>query len=209
MTGRGTSSPTGSRCRAGAPTVGGPTVEPQHLTVIAAACRDTECLRFTYRSRDGTESHRDVEPRSLVNLGRRWYLVAWDRRREDWRSFRVDRLSRLASIGVRFSPRRLPAPDAAAYVEQSIAGAPNRYEATITLHAAAREIAGRVPPYWGRIEEIDGRSCEYRTGDDDLGWLALRIAMLGVAFQVHEPPELAEHLRALAGRLRRGAAGSR
>ena len=62
------------------PPVGGPTVDPQHLTVIAAACRDSECLRFAYRSRDGTDTRREVEPHSLVNLGRRWYLVAWDRR---------------------------------------------------------------------------------------------------------------------------------
>jgi predicted DNA-binding transcriptional regulator YafY len=189
-----------------APPVGGPTVDPQHLTVIAAACRDTQCLRFAYRSRDGTDSRREVEPHSLVNLGRRWYLVAWDRRREDWRSFRVDRLARPASSGVRFEPRKLPARDAATYVEQSITGAPNRYEARVTLHAAADEIASRIPSYWGTIEEIDARSCEYRTGDDDLGWLALRIAMLGVDFEVHEPPELAEHLRALAGRLRRATA---
>src|SRR3954469_3962281 len=80
-----------------APPVTGPTVDPQHLTVIAAACRDSECLRFAYRSRDGTESRREVEPLSLVNLGRRWYLVAWDRRREDWRTFRIDRLTGPAS----------------------------------------------------------------------------------------------------------------
>ena len=94
-------------------------------------------------------------------------------------------------------------------MEQSITGAPNRYEARVTLHVAAEEIAGRVPTYSGTIEEIDGSTCEYRTGDDDLGWLALRIAMLGVEFEVHEPPELAEHLRALAVRLRRGAGRSR
>ena len=76
------------------------------------------------------------------------------------------------------------------------------------LHAAAEEIASRVPSYWGTVEPIDEHSCEYRTGDDDLGWLALRIAMLGVDFDVHEPPELAEHLRALAGRLRRAAGRS-
>jgi predicted DNA-binding transcriptional regulator YafY len=191
-----------------APAVGGPTVDPQNLTVIAAACRDSQCLRFAYRSRDGTDSRREVEPHSLVNLGRRWYLVAWDRRREDWRTFRIDRLARPASSGVGFAPRRLPARDAAAYVKQSITGAPNRYEARVTLHAAADQIAGRVPAYWGTIEEIDARSCEYRTGGDDLGWLALRIAMLGVDFEVHELPELAEHLRALAGRLRRAAGRS-
>src|SRR2546423_2541883 len=93
--------------------VAGPTVDPQHLTVIAAVCRDSECLRFGYRSRDGTESRREVEPHSLVNHGLRWYLVAWDRHREDWRTFRVDRLRRPAATGVRFDPRRLPMNDAA------------------------------------------------------------------------------------------------
>src|SRR5882724_4212458 len=79
----------------------GPTVDPQHLTVIATACRDSECLRFAYRRRDQTESRREVEPHSVVNVGRRWYLVAWDRGREDWRTFRIDRLARPASTGVR------------------------------------------------------------------------------------------------------------
>ena len=186
------------------PPAAGPTVDPQHLTVIAAACRDSECLRFAYRSRDGTESRREVEPHALVNLGRRWYLIAWDQRRDDWRTFRVDRLERPASSGIGFNPRELPAKDAAAYVEQKITAA-NRYEARVTLHAAADEIAGRVPAYWGTIEPIDEHTCDYRAGDDDLGWLAVRIARLGVDFEVHEPPELVEHLRALAERLERGA----
>ena len=188
-----------------APPVGGPTVDPQDLTTIAAACRDRERLRFAYRSRDGTESRREVEPHTLVNLGRRWYLVAWDRNREGWRSFRVDRLQRPASSGVAFEPRRLPAKDAAAYVAQSITAAPNRFDARVTLQAPAAEIAARVPAYWGTIEPLDASRCEYRTGDDDLGWLAVRIAMLGVDFEVHEPPELLEHLRGLAGRLERAA----
>jgi predicted DNA-binding transcriptional regulator YafY len=142
-----------------------------------------------------------------VNLGYRWYLVAWDRRREDWRSFRVDRLARPASTGVRFTARGLPAKDAAAFVKESIIGAPHRFEARVTLHAAADEIAIRVPAYWGTIRPIDAQTCEYRTGDDDLGWLALRVAMLGVEFEVHEPAELVEHLRALAARFERAAVG--
>src|SRR5512133_979968 len=185
--------------------VAGPTVDPQHLTVIAAACRDSECIRFGYRRRDGTGSRREVEPHALVNHGRRWYLVAWDRRRHDWRTFRLDRLDSPASTGVRFTPRRLPAKDAAAYVEQSITAAPNRFEARVTLHAAADEIASRVPAYWGAIEPIDEHTCAYRTGDENLRWLALRIAMLGVDFEVHEPPELVEHVQALGLRLTRAA----
>jgi predicted DNA-binding transcriptional regulator YafY len=181
----------------------GPTVDPQHLTVIAAACRDRERLRFGYRRRDGTQSRREVEPHSLLNQGRRWYLVAFDRGREDWRTFRVDRMSKAAATGVRFAPRKLPAKDAAAYVEQSITAAPNRFEAVVTLHAAAHEVESRVPSYWGSIKPLDTHTCEYRTGDDDLRWLALRIATLGVDFEVHAPPELLEHLRALGARIAR------
>jgi predicted DNA-binding transcriptional regulator YafY len=183
----------------------GPTVDPQHLTVIAAACRDRERLRFGYERRDGTASRREVEPHSLVHQGRRWYLVAWDRGREDWRSFRVDRLTRPAASGVRFDARELPAKDAADYVRRSITAMPNRYEAVVTLRASADEVADRVPSYWGDVTPIDARSCEFRTGDDDLGWLAVRIAMLGIDFEVREPPELIEHLRALASRLERAS----
>ena len=92
------------------------------------------------------------------------------------------------------------------YVKQSITGAPNRFEALVTLHAPADEITSRVPGHWGAIEPIDADTCEYRTGDDNLRWLAWRIAMLGVDFEVHEPPELIEHLRALASRLTRAVA---
>ncbi len=188
-----------------APPPGGPTVDPQDLTVVAAACRDSECLRFAYRSRDATDSRREVEPHALVNRGSRWYLVAWDRRREDWRTFRVDRLERPAATGARFAPRKLPARDAAAYVRQSITTAPNRFEARVTLHASADELTASIPAHWGTIEPIDAHCCEYRTGDDDLRWLAVRMTMLGVDFEVHEPPELVEHLRALAERLDRAA----
>ncbi len=187
-----------------APPTGGPTVDPQHLTVIAAACRDSERIRFVYRRRDSTESRREAEPYSLVNLGRRWYLAAWDLRREDWRTFRVDRISRPASTGVRFPQRKLPARDAATYVKQSIASTPTRYEACVTFQLSAEEMAGRFPPWWGaELEAVDDRCCRYRTGDDDLGWLATRIAMLGVDFVVDEPPELIEHVRLLAARLAR------
>lgn len=181
----------------------GPMVDPQHLTAIAAACRDRDCLRFAYTRRDGTESRREVEPHSLVNRGRRWYLVAWDRGREDWRTFRVDRLERPAGMGVRFEPRKLPAKDASAYVERSITDRPSRYEARVTVHASAEQMTRGFPSYWGRFEPIDADRCEYRTGDDDLAWLMTRIAMLGVDFEIHEPPELLDHLRVIAQRLQR------
>ena len=180
----------------------GPTVDPQALTVLAAACRDREGVRFGYRDREGVRGRREAEPHALVNRGRRWYLVAWDRGRQDWRTFRVDRIERPAATGVRFAARELPVKDPGAYVEQRLLAAPMRYEARVTLHAPA----AAVPvPWWGTVVPIDDRTCEYRTGDDDLGWLAMRVAMLGVDFEVREPPELVEHLRVLAGRLERAA----
>jgi predicted DNA-binding transcriptional regulator YafY len=191
------------------PPAPGPTVDPQHLTVIAAACRDRERLRFGYQRRDGATSRRDVEPHSLLNRGQRWYLVAWDRQREDWRTFRLDRLTRPSPAGVRFAPRPLPAKDAATYVQQSISAAPNRYEAVITLHVPAREVADRIPGRWGAVQPLDERTCRFAAGDDDLRWLALRVAMLDVDFEVHAPAELVEHVRLLASRLARAAGRSR
>jgi predicted DNA-binding transcriptional regulator YafY len=184
------------------PSFSGPLVDPQCLTVLAAACRDRERVRFGYEARDGTESRRVVEPEALVHYGRRWYLVAWDTGREGWRTFRVDRVSNPAPAGGRCRDRELPAPDAAAYVKQSLVSAPSRYEARVTLHAPADAFAGRTH-LWGTITPIDESTCEYRTSDDHLDWLAMRIGMLGVDFEVHEPPELAEALGALAARLGR------
>lgn len=179
----------------------GPRVDAEALAVIAGACRDAEGLRFGYRSRGGAESQRRVEPHSLVNLGRRWYLVAWDCERQDWRSFRVDRLSGAAPTGKRFTPRMLPADSAADFVSEGLASMPNRYEARVTLHAPAETIRERFASRWGTIESIDAETCEYRTGDDDTRWLALRLLMLDVDFEVHEPPELIERIGALERRL--------
>ena len=185
--------------------VGGRAADPQVLTAIAAACRDNERLRFGYQAREGERTRREVEPHSLVNVGRRWYLVAWDCGREDWRTFRVDRIAR-PQPGRRFQPRELPAKDGAAYVSQSLSARPNRYEVRLVLHASAEEMAKRLPRYWGPFEPLDEQRCEYRTGDDNLDWLVARISMLGVDFEVHDSPEVAEHLQALAGRLTRATA---
>ena len=125
---------------------GGPTADPQVLTLIAAACRDHERVRFGYQAREGERTRREVEPHSLVNVGRRWYLVAWDCGRDDWRTFRVDRIARPAP-GARFRPRELPAKDGAAYVAQSLSARPNRYEARLTLHASAEAMRKRMPRY--------------------------------------------------------------
>ncbi|HZV72359.1 MAG TPA: YafY family protein [Conexibacter sp.] len=187
---------------------GGPTVDPDALTVLASACRDREVVRFAYRRRDGTESRRRVEPCSLVSHGHRWYLVAWDAERADWRTFRLDRLERPAAMGTRFAAREAPGGDPAAFVARSLRGAQYRHAARVTLHAPAEQIRARFPMLWGTLEPLDATSCEYRGSDDSLDWLALRIAGLGVDFDVHEPAELAERCRELGARLVRAADAS-
>lgn len=86
--------------------------------------------------------------------------------------------------------------------------APHRSEARVTLHVAADEITSRVPGHWGAVEPIGSHTCEHRRGDDDLRWLALRITMLDVDFEIHEPRQLDEHLRSVAFRLRRAIPGT-
>jgi predicted DNA-binding transcriptional regulator YafY len=181
----------------------GEAVAPDVLALIAAACRDHERLRFRYRSHHGVESRRTVEPHRLVHLGRRWYLVAWDVDRRAWRTLRVDRMA--AGIGTdrRFTPRNPPARDIGGYVAEAVSVARDRYQARIVLHAPLETLRSRVPPTYGTLEAIDERTCLLRTGADWLGGLAVYVAVIGVDFEVLEPPELVEEVRVLADRFAR------
>jgi predicted DNA-binding transcriptional regulator YafY len=180
-----------------------PVVNANVLATIAAACRDRERLRFPYRDHEGAKSARTVEPYRLVLLGRRWYLVAWDAGREDWRTFRVDRIGPRVSTDRRFTPRKLPARDIGAYVSAAVSAARDRYQARVLLRAPLAEVAKRVPPSYGALEAIDDHSCLLRTGSEWLGGLAVYVAMIGVDFEVLEPPELVDEVRALAERFTR------
>ena len=184
---------------------GGPVVDPQCLAILAAACRDHERVRFSYTARDDSASRREVEPHHLVNAGRRWYLVAWDCGREAWRTFRLDRIDRPRPGGRRFTPRQVPGRDPAAFVAQSLRNAPSRYEARVTVRAPAAELRAR-PWLGGTVTEAADGTCEYRTSDDNLDWLAMRIAMLGAEYVVHEPPELIARLREMSQRIERAIA---
>ena len=181
----------------------GPTVAADTLAVIAAACRDHEGLRFTYRSYDGTSRTRVVQPHRLGHTGRRWYLVAWDREREDWRSFRVDRVGPPLVPDRRFEPRELPEGDAARYVAHAISSRRNRFQAKVILHAPLGVVERRVPYDVGTLEAVDDHSCLLRTGSDWLGGLAVYIADIGVEFTVLEPHEFVDVVKDLAGRFAR------
>ncbi|MER5640361.1 YafY family protein [Kitasatospora sp. NPDC002227] len=186
----------------------GPRVDPEVLTVLAGATAGHERLRFAYRAADGSETRRLVEPHRLVATGRRWYLLGYDNDREDWRIFRVDRLSEPFATGSRAAPRELPAEDAAAYVAARFAHRQRGYEAVVTLHAPYAELAPRFERAPGELTEAGPDRCTYRLSTDSLDWLALRLALLGCDFEVRHPPELAATVAAMAARLTRAASRS-
>jgi predicted DNA-binding transcriptional regulator YafY len=143
-----------------------------------------------------------------VHTGRRWYLIAYDVERRDWRTFRVDRLRPRIPTGPRFVPRGPPG-DVVAYVSRSVAAAPYRYRARILMHAPVDVRAGRSSPTAGRLEAVDTHTCPPHTGSNSLDELALYVALKGVDFEVLEPPELVAHVAALGARLTRAAAPPR
>jgi predicted DNA-binding transcriptional regulator YafY len=179
----------------------GPTVDAGMLSIIASACRDHERLKFQYRAQDGAATQRSVEPCGLVHTGRRWYLVAWDASREDWRTFRVDRIEPKITTGMRFAARDPPDRDLAAYVARSVSMVQYPYRARVRLHAPVAVLAERVSPAWGSLEAVDERTCELRTGAHSLDSLAAWISLLAVDFEVLDPPELLTRLRHLSERL--------
>jgi predicted DNA-binding transcriptional regulator YafY len=178
-------------------------VETETLAVFAQACRDSEQARFDYSDREGNETRRLVEPHKLVSVRHRWYLVAWDVRRDDWRTFRVDRTSRPRLAGVRFKPRQLPAADAATYVSQSLSAAEARVATSVVLHLPIAEARKLVPPNVGTFEPVDETSCRLGIAADSLDWLAVRYALLDVDFTVEYPNELREIVRRFGRRMSR------
>ncbi|GAA4706641.1 helix-turn-helix transcriptional regulator [Phytohabitans rumicis] len=183
----------------------GPTVDPGVLTTLAAACRDAERLRFDYRGHDGSASVRAVEPHRLVSWGRRWYLVAWDVDRQDWRTFRVDRIDPRTPTGPRFAPREGPEGGAAAHVARGVSAAAWRWRARVLVHAPAEVVTERINPAVGVVEAVDIGSCILDTGADSLNTLAVYLGMLDLDFEVTDPPELVAYLRTLGSRYGRAA----
>ncbi|MYV61335.1 WYL domain-containing protein, partial [Streptomyces sp. SID4931] len=182
-------------------------VDPGLLTELAAACRDAERLRFAYRTHGGESSRRTVEPHRLVCTERRWYLVAWDLEREDWRTFRADRITPTPPHGPRFVPRPPPAEDLAAYVSQGVAVSAYAARAVILLRAPMAEAAQRISPSAGVLEAVDADTCRLTTGAPDLTVLVIHVLMMGIDFEVIEPPELTDLMRDARERLTRALDG--
>ena len=180
----------------------GPTVAADVLTTLAAVCRDHERLRFDY---EGSEFPRYVEPHRLAHARGRWYLVAYDLDRADWRTFRVDRLTPKIPTGPRFTPREPPTGDLASYVAAKLGTAMWRYRAEVRVHASAAVLAARLPP-GVEILEPGEESCLVAVGSDNPEMLATYIGLMGADFDTSGPPELLAHFDVLA---RRYAAAAR
>ncbi|MEU7897004.1 YafY family protein [Nonomuraea sp. NPDC049152] len=173
----------------------GPTVDAETLTLIAAAIRDHEQLRFDYQGHDGTTGSRTAEPHRLVYTGRRWYLLAWDTARADWRTFRADRIRPRTPNGPRFTPRTPPS-DAATHVMRGVGSTAWKHPARVRLHAPLARLTDLLPPTVGVLHD-DG---VLETGGESLHNLAAFLGTLDVPFTVLDPPELRDLLHSLATR---------
>jgi predicted DNA-binding transcriptional regulator YafY len=177
-------------------------VPPEVLVTITRACRDAERLRVRYRDRAGQESERTLDPYRVVTTARRWYLVARDRDRAAWRTWRIDRMTDVVATGHRVDI--VDPPDPVAFVQAAITTAPYRHRARIELAAPVAEVAARVPPTVGILEPVDERTTILTTGSDDVGALAFHVLSLGFPFRVLEGDALRERLREIADLIIRG-----
>src|SRR5689334_8517554 len=183
------------------------TVDPEVLTTLALACRDTERVRFSYTAAGGEQADREVEPHRLVLLGRRWYLVGYDLDRQDWRSYRVDRLAVPNGTGVRFRARELPGGDAAAFVRAGIQSTRTGYDIEVIVEAPAAVVRERIGR-WASVSQAGGTRCRVRMTADALEWPILGLGMVGAEFQVISPPELIDWVRDWGARFTRAAQSS-
>ena len=171
------------------PWAGGPSVDAQVLTTLAQACRDSEPIRFGYTARGAEATDRHVEPHRLVTLGRRWYLVAFDRDRADWRSFRLDRVADPRTTGHHFRPRKIPGGDALGFVQSGIRRMPQRYAVRVRIEAPAERVR-RAVWHYGEVEETGPESCVLVMNVDSLEWPVMVLAQVEAPFEVESPEEL-------------------
>ncbi len=178
----------------------GQTVDPAVLTEFARLAREHFTARFDYTDRRLEGSRRQVEPYRIVNAGARWYLVAWDLDRTDWRTFRVDRIQPGVSSGVRFAPRDLSDAEVEALIARGVPPEARRHQARVIVKLPADQLADRFGAWIGRIDPLDEESCVLTTGAERVEDLAPWLGFLGADFEVTEPPELVAQLRTLATR---------
>jgi predicted DNA-binding transcriptional regulator YafY len=185
---------------------GGPAVDAAVLTAIALACRDAERIRFLYTSAGAVRTERYVEPHRMVSLGVRWYLVAYDLTRQNWRTFRLDRMAGPPrGTGERFRPRELPTADAAEFVRSRISGVFSGYDVEVLVSAPAAEVRARIGR-WCCVESAGPARCRVLMTTDSLDWPVFALGVIGADFSVVSPPELVELIRDWGARFGRATA---
>ncbi len=177
---------------------------------LSAAVHAREVLRFDYPGPDDGEPRppRRVEPHHVVTWGGRWYLVAWDLERDDWRTFRADRVAPRVPTGPRFTPRELPGGDVATFVAARFRGSdssadwPCRGEVILDLPAAAVSDHTRD----GVVEALGPDRCRLAVGSWSWPALAASLGRFDADVEVVGPPELKEAFALLARRYAAAAA---
>ncbi|MDT0317206.1 helix-turn-helix transcriptional regulator [Streptomyces millisiae] len=193
-----------------------PQADPRVLMAVGDAVRAREVLRFDYAAASGTGAAgpepappRRAEPHHLVTRGGRWYLVAWDLDRGDWRTFRVDRIAPRVPTGPRFAPRELPGGEVTAFVAGRFRGSsdgpgdwPCRGEVILDLPAS------EVSPFVGDgvVAELGPRRCRLTIGAWSWPALAATIGRFDADVEVVGPGELRDAFARLARRFARAAA---
>jgi predicted DNA-binding transcriptional regulator YafY len=169
-----------------------PEVSAEVLSVVAQSIRDEERLRFRYTARGGAAAGEDlarhVEPHQLVTVGRRWYLVAYDLERQDWRSFRLDRLTSPAGTRARFRRREVPGGDAAAFVRQGLSQRDRGQQVVALVHAPAATAEERIGR-WAQVTPLGAGTCRVAMDASEPQWPLFGFGVLGAAFEVEEAPE--------------------
>jgi predicted DNA-binding transcriptional regulator YafY len=181
-------------------------VSPAVLAATALACRDAERVRFGYTAAGGEQTRRHVEPHRLVALDGRWYLAGYDLDRQDWRSFRLDRIGGPPQpTGARFRPREVPGGDAAAYVRASASARPAGQEVIAIVDAAAATVRQRIGP-WATVTELGPHRCRVTmTPPEGSDWALVALGVTGADFRLVSPPELAGRVRDWAARFTRAS----
>ncbi|MFI5781057.1 helix-turn-helix transcriptional regulator [Nocardia sp. NPDC051570] len=180
-----------------------PPIDAEVLARLAAAAARHEYVSFAYTSRGGETARRRVEPYRQVYRHLRWYLLAFDRDRDDWRTFRIDRIGELSISGTTFVPRPLPAESAAAYLH-SEQTAP-RHRAVVVVDAPAEAVVDALKFQECVVEPLDPGRCSVTTWVDSFEWLILNLLFLDADFVIERPVAFRERARILAARLRHAA----
>ncbi|MDQ6805489.1 MAG: WYL domain-containing protein [Actinomycetota bacterium] len=187
----------------------GPRIDADVLATLAGACRDATRLHFAYVAKDETASKRNTEPCAVVHSGYRWYLVAFDLDRDDWRTFRVDRIRGRLRQGRRGRRRTVPGGDPATYVRRQLRRSGEETRAApgrIRLHVPAAQARRRIPERYATIEPDGERACIVSTRGAWSRSFLVWMALLDEPMEVIGPLELAETARALVARLGAAAA---